>query len=117
MPLISVKTSAAAPAGTDPAALLQELSGTLAGLLGKSERYVMTLLEQNVPMTFAGGPEPACYVEVKSIGALDGDRPRQVSQTVCALLERHLGVPADRVYIGFDDVPGRLWGWNGSTFG
>ena len=115
MPLISVKTSAAA--GADPQALLGELSSTLAALLGKPERYVMTLLETDVPMTFAGDGAAACYVQVKSIGALDGDRTRQVSAAVCSLIERHLEVPADRVYIGFEDVPGRLWGWNGSTFG
>ncbi len=33
------------------------------------------------------------------------------------LIEQHLGIPADRIYIGFEDVPGRLWGWNGGTFG
>ncbi len=115
MPLISVKTSAAADA--DPQALLGELSSSLATLLGKPERYVMTLLETDVPMTFAGDRAPACYVEVKSIGALEGDRTRQVSAAVCALIERHLGIPAERTYIGFEDVPGRLWGWNGSTFG
>jgi hypothetical protein len=82
MPLISVRTSAAAAAGE---ALLIELSSSLAALLGKPERYVMTLLETELPMTFAGDPAPACYVEVKSIGALDGDRTRQVSQAVCAL--------------------------------
>lgn len=115
MPLISVKTSAATAA--DPMALLAELSSGLAALLGKPERYVMTLLETEVPMTFAGDGAPACYVEVKSIGALDGDRTRQVSCAVCTLIEQHLGIPADRTYIGFEDVPGRLWGWNGSTFG
>ena len=114
MPLISVKTSAASANG---AALLTDLSSTLASLLGKPERYVMTLLEAEVPMTFAGDPAPACYVEVKSIGALDGDRTRQVSSAVCGLIEQHLGIPADRTYIGFEDVPGRLWGWNGGTFG
>lgn len=114
MPLISVKTSAAG--GADPQALLGELSSTLAALLGKPERYVMTLLDTEVPMTFAGDGAPACYVEVKSIGALDGDRTRQVSAAVCNLIEQHLGIPAERTYIGFDDVPGRLWGWNGSTF-
>lgn len=114
MPLISVKTSAAATA--DPQALLGELSSRLAALLAKPERYVMTLLETEVPMTFAGDG-PACYVEVKSIGALDGDRTRQMSRAVCELIERHLGIPADRTYIGFEDVPGRLWGWNGNTFG
>ncbi|MEB3166677.1 MAG: phenylpyruvate tautomerase MIF-related protein [Cyanobacteriota bacterium] len=115
MPLISVRTSAAAPAAAD--ALLADLSSGLAALLGKPERYVMTLLETGVPMTFAGDAAPACYVEVKSIGALDGDRTRQVSRAVCELIATHLAIPADRVYIGFEDVPGRLWGWNGSTFG
>ena len=115
MPLISVKTSAGQPA--DPDALLRELSSSLARLLGKPERYVMTLLEAGIPMTFAADAAPACYVEIKSIGALDGDRPAQVSAALCALLEQHLGVPADRTYIGFEDVPARLWGWNGSTFG
>ncbi|MFM7652670.1 MAG: phenylpyruvate tautomerase MIF-related protein [Vulcanococcus sp.] len=114
MPLISMKTSAAVDAGE---ALLTELSSSLARLLGKPERYVMTLLEAEVPMTFAGDPSPTCYVEVKSIGALDGDRTRQLSSAVCALIEQHLGIPADRTYIGFEDVPGRLWGWNGGTFG
>jgi phenylpyruvate tautomerase len=114
MPLISVKTSATAPAGE---ALLTELSSSLAALLGKPERYVMTLLETELPMTFAGDASPACYVEVKSIGALEGDRTRQVSQAVAALIEQHLGIPAERTYIGFEDVPGRLWGWNGGTFG
>jgi phenylpyruvate tautomerase len=40
-----------------------------------------------------------------------------VSSAVCALIEQHLHIPADRIYIGFEDVPPRLWGWNGSTFG
>lgn len=115
MPLISVKTSSPVSSAASP--LLKDLSAALASQLGKPERYVMTLLEGNVAMTFAGDAAPSCYVEVKSIGALDGDRTRQVSAMVCELIARHLGIPADRTYIGFEDVPGRLWGWNGSTFG
>ena len=38
-----------------------------------------------------------------------------MSQAVYALIEQHLGIPAARTYIGFEDVPGRLWGWNGET--
>jgi phenylpyruvate tautomerase len=40
-----------------------------------------------------------------------------VSRTVCNLIERHLGIPADRTCIGFEDAPGRHRGWNGSTAG
>ena len=117
MPLITVKTSAALSSTDAAAALLKTMSAKLAALLGKPERYVMTLLETDVSMTFAGDAAPACYVEIKSIGALDGDRTREISAAVCALLQQHLKVPADRTYIGFEDVPPRLWGWNSGTFG
>ena len=111
MPLISVKTSAASSNG---AALLTDLSSTLASLLGKPERYVMTLLEVGVPMTFAGSSEPCAYVEIKSIGAL---RPPAMTAAFCDLIEARTGIPAQRVYVAFEDVKASNWGWNGSTFG
>ena len=116
MPLITVKTSAPAPAPEAANALLRALSTRLATLLGKPERYVMTALEADAAMTFAGDAAPACYVEIKSIGNLDPERTRATSAALCTLLEEQLQVPADRIYISFDDVPGRLWGWNGGTF-
>ena len=27
-----------------------------------------------------------------------------------------LGIPIDRVFLNFADVPSNLWGWNGDTF-
>ena len=115
MPLIHVQTSRPAPA--DPGPLLRDLSRELAALVGKPERYVMTLFNGSMAMSFGGDSAPCCYVEVKSIGQLEGDQPRRISAELCSLLERHLGVPAGRIYIGFEDVPARLWGWDGSTFG
>lgn len=115
MPLIHVQTSSHAVAKAE--ALLKELSSELAGLLGKPERYVMTLLQTGMPMTFGGDTAPCCYVEVKSIGGLDGNRAKAISAALCERLASGLGLPADRIYISFEDVPGRLWGWNGSTFG
>ena len=115
MPLINIQASV--PAVADANSLLQELSSKLAELLGKPEKYVMTSLQCGVPMTFSGNTEPTCYVEVKSIGALDGSLTQEVSELVCGHIEQNLGIPADRTYIGFEDVPARLWGWNGSTFG
>ncbi|WP_036915785.1 MULTISPECIES: phenylpyruvate tautomerase MIF-related protein [unclassified Prochlorococcus] len=115
MPLINIQASV--PAVADANSILQELSSKLANLLGKPERYVMTSLQCGVPMTFAGDLSSTCYVEVKSIGALDGSRTHEVSELVCSHMEQKLGIPADRTYIVFEDVPARLWGWNGSTFG
>lgn len=112
MPLINLRTSLASVDDGD--GLLQQLSSLLAEQTGKPEAYVMTLLETGVPMTFAGSLEPCAYVEVKSIGAL---RPQAMTAAFCDLISARTGIPANRIYIGFEDVPASCWGWNGSTFG
>ena len=112
MPLINVRTSL--PSVSDADGLLKALSSTLAQQTGKPEAYVMTLLEVGVPMTFAGSPEPSAYVEIKSIGAL---KPPAMTATFCELISERTGIPANRIYIGFDDVKASAWGWNGNTFG
>jgi phenylpyruvate tautomerase len=117
MPLIKVQTSAAAPAAAQVEALLQALSASLARHLSKPEAYVMTAFEAAVPMTFAGSLEPACYLEIKSVGTMGGSRTAAMSQDFCAQIEAALGVPQSRIYIEFADAAGAMWGWNGSTFG
>lgn len=116
MPLIKVQTSVAAPEKTTVESMLKELSSSLASHLGKPESYVMTAFEGNVPMTFAGSTEPACYVEIKSIGTM-GAKTKTMSQDFCSKIESSLGVPKNRTYIAFDDATGSMWGWNGTTFG
>ena len=112
MPLINERTSL--PALNAGSALLQELSSELANQMGKPETYVMTVLETGLPMTFAGSHEPFAYVEVKSIGAL---RPPAMTAAFRELIEARTGIPANRVYIGFEVVQASCWGWNGNTFG
>ncbi|BAZ03744.1 phenylpyruvate tautomerase MIF-related protein [Calothrix sp. NIES-3974] len=116
MPLIQVKTSTAAPATPDVQAMLKNLSAKLAQHTGKPESYVMTAFEAEVPMTFAGTTEPACYVEIKSIGKMKPEQTQAMSQDFCTTLNQSLGVPTNRIYIEFADAQGYMWGWNGSTF-
>ena len=116
MPLINVFTSADPPAPEKADALLKDLSSLLAKRFGKPERYVMTSLVPRARMTFGGTPAPACYVEIKNIGAISPELSRAISADVCARLTAALGVPADRIYIGLADVEAHLWGWNGDTF-
>ncbi|MGF1492113.1 MAG: phenylpyruvate tautomerase MIF-related protein [Microcoleaceae cyanobacterium] len=115
MPLIKVQTSITAPEKAEADKLLKQLSALLAQQLGKPESYVMTALEANVPMTFAGTPEPTCYVEIKSIG-LPTEKAKPMSQEFCQALNQVLGIPIERIYIEFADVPRALWGWKGTTF-
>lgn len=112
MPLINVRTSL--PAVDDATALLQELSAALAEQSGKPESYVMTLLQTAVPMTFAGSSDPCAYVEIKSIGSL---KPQAMTATFCQLISARTGIPANRIYVAFEDVKANSWGWNGRTFG
>lgn len=117
MPLVSVYTSAEPPADESVKKLLRDLSSTIARVLGKPESYVMTCLLPRTGMTFAGTFDPSCLVEVKSIGGLTGDATARLSQSICGLLSDGLGVPASRTYVVFADVPARMWGFDGSTFG
>ncbi|MGD1902174.1 MAG: phenylpyruvate tautomerase MIF-related protein [Geitlerinemataceae cyanobacterium] len=117
MPLIHVKTSAQLADRAAADALLVELSAQLAQQLGKSEAYVMTALEDDVPMTFGGRAAPACYIEIKSIGTMPPEQTKAMSQVFCERVTAHLGVAGDRTYIEFSDVTRSMWGWNGSTFG
>jgi phenylpyruvate tautomerase PptA (4-oxalocrotonate tautomerase family) len=116
MPLLRVQTSAPAPG--DAGDLLRDLSARIASLLGKPERYVMTALESEVPMTFAGdGETPVCFLEVKSVGRLSPTQTAAISAELCPLLAARLDLPQDRIYIEFTPAEGHLWGWNGGTFG
>lgn len=114
MPYLHIRTNASvAPESRD--ALLAEASREVAEGLGKSERYVMVDLEDGRPMRFAGDAAPLAYLALKSIG-LPQDATAELSRRLCTLVERRLGIPADRVYVEFVDAPRKMWGWNGGTF-
>jgi len=114
MPYLLVKTNQTL-AAAEARSLLAEVSSGVAGALGKPERYVMVALEQGCPMLFGGSDAPLAYLELKSIGLPTG-RTGELSATLASLMNRHLAVSPDRVYIEFVDASGPMWGWNGATF-
>jgi len=114
MPLLQIDTNQI----LDDAAqqkLLAEASHSVADMLGKPERYVMVAFEHKPAMRFAGSGEALAYLELKSIG-LPESKTVELSQALTELMQQHLGVAADRVYIEFADAPRHMWGWNGGTF-
>ncbi len=112
MPLINVKISNSEV--NNPEKLMQEISSKLANLTGKPESYVMTILQTDALMTFAGSSEACCFAEIKSIGSL---KPSVMTEAFCNLIESRTGIPSNRIYIEFTDVEGRNWGFNKNTFG
>lgn len=116
MPLIKVQTSIATLDSAKVKNLLSSLSSKLAKHLGKPESYVMTAFESDITMSFGGTFEPVCYVEIKSVGTMNPNQTKAMSQDFCTEISDNLGIAKNRIYIEFADAKGSMWGWNSSTF-
>jgi len=95
--------------------VLTSASALVAAELEKPVEFVMIALQPNTPMLFAGSDEPVAFLELKAIG-LPARKTKKLCQALCALVEGHLGIAKDRVYVKFIDVNHGMWGWKGDTF-
>jgi len=113
MPLIQVNTSSKSIVENDYL-FQKEISKMVSDLTGKPENYVMTMIQKDLKMTFAGSDEPCCFIKVKSIGSLS---PSSMSKSLCELIASKTNINTNRIYIEFIDVKASNWGFNSSTFG
>ena len=95
--------------------LIKQASKKVADGLGKPEQYVMVELNDKTPMMFAGSDDDLAYMELKSIGLPDS-ATKELSSSLCGLINDELGIEQNRVYIEFSDAQRHMWGWNGGTF-
>ena len=112
MPFIQINTSSKSV--IEDNLLQKEISKIVADLTGKPESYVMTMIQSNSKMTFAGSDEPCCFIKLKSIGSLN---PSLMSKSLCELIASKTNIKANRIYIEFIDIKATHWGYNSSTFG
>ena len=110
MPYIRVSTSVKIE---DKKKLLEEISTLVSSLTNKSKRFVMAKLDNNSEMFF-DDDNPCCFLEIKSIGSLN---PSEMAKQISNFVYEKIGIPIDKIYISFEDVPASLWAWNGRTFG
>ena len=110
MPYINVSTSAKV---NKKGKLLDEISILISSLTNKSKKFVMAKIDDNCQIYF-DGEIPSCFLEIKSIGSLD---PSKMAKPISDFVNEKMGVPIDRIYISFEDVPASKWAWNGRTFG
>ena len=113
MPYLSITTHTPLPAEIE-SALAAEASKILADELGKPQSYVMVSWQPARVLRFAGSEEPAAFLDLKSIGL--PHRLSGVSQALTQAVERHTGIPANRVFMTFNDVPPSRWAHGGDTF-
>ena len=110
MPYINVSTSEEVK---DKKKLLEEISILVSSLTNKSKRFVMAKLDDNSEMYFED-ESPCCFLEIKSIGSLN---PSEMAKPISNFVYEKMGIPIDKIYISFVDVPASMWVWNGRTFG
>lgn len=96
-----------------------EISHALARVIelipGKSEAWVMTHIEDNAAVAFAGTDDaPAAYLEVRTFGELAADQYSMLTEKFCETVEALTGVPKDRTYVIYEPI--RYWGWNSQIF-
>ena len=113
MPFIQINTSSKSVVENDDL-LQKDISKMIAVLTGKPENYVMTMIQKDAKMTFAGSDEPCCFIKVQSIGSL---KPSLMSKSLCELIASKTNINTNRIYIEFFDVKASNWGFNSSTFG
>ena len=110
MPYINVSTSAKVK---DKDKFIEEFSILISSLTNKSRRFVMAKIDDNCQMYF-DDETPSCFLEIKSIGSLN---PSKMAEQISDFVYEKMGIPIDKIYISFVDVPASLWAWNGRTFG
>ena len=94
--------------------LISKSSEFISCLLKKPENFVMVKLIDSLKMYFAGTDEECCFIEIKSIGAID---PSQMSKSISEFFSVEMEIPTERIYIFFQDVDSNMWAWNSKTFG
>ena len=110
MPYINVSTSVVV---SDKKEFLDEISILISSLTNKSKKFVMAKLDDNCEMYFED-QSPCCFLEIRSIGLLN---PVEILEPISNFVFEKIGIPLDKIYISFENVPASMWGWNGRTFG
>lgn len=114
MPYLAIQTNLPLSKRAERA-ILKNASALVAERLEKPESFVMVAIDADTPMLFAGSDDPVAFLELKSVG-LPARRTKELCESLCQLIEGHLGIARDRVYVKFIDVKGSMWGWKGDTF-
>ncbi|XP_053486514.1 macrophage migration inhibitory factor [Ictalurus furcatus] len=100
-----------------PAGLLSEITQELAKAMGKPANYIAVHIVPDQMMMFGGKGDPCALCSLHSIGKIGGSHNKQYSKLLMGVLNKHLGISPDRIYINFFDMDASNVAWNNSTFG
>lgn len=114
MPFINTLTSAPLPEDKEKR-IAAAYGRAIENFPGKTEDWLMLNFASDAHIRFRGDDsEPSAMVEIKIFGKAPRSAYDAMTRDVCAILERELGVPGDRIYVKYEECD--KWGWNGSNF-
>jgi phenylpyruvate tautomerase PptA (4-oxalocrotonate tautomerase family) len=116
MPLIDIETNTRID--PEPRAALLEGALVLGEThLGRPKEVTMARLTGDAAIVFRGTAEPAAYVSVRGIALPPAEARGALVAALSSLLDEVLGIPKERTYVVFDEVPRDRWGVNGALLG
>ncbi|KAL6479867.1 hypothetical protein MHYP_G00109000 [Metynnis hypsauchen] len=115
MPMFVVNTNVSKDAV--PAGLLSQLTEELAKATGKPTNYMAVHIIPDQMMMFGGKSDPCALCSFHCIGKIGGSQNKQYSKLLMGILNKHLAISPDRIYINFFDMEAANVAWNNSTFG
>ena len=114
MPCIRVQTSCAM-SETAKTNIKSALGEAIAVIPGKSENWLMVVLEDNATIYFKGNDsEASAYVNVGVYGSPNERAFNALTGEICKILHDELGIAANRIYVQYSTT--EHWGWNGQNF-
>jgi phenylpyruvate tautomerase PptA (4-oxalocrotonate tautomerase family) len=111
MPYIEIDTNVT---GIAPENIEKKLGRAIELLPGKTERWLMIRVNEGQRMAFAGSAEPCALAVVSLFGKATDKAYADVTAEVTKIVAEETGIPADRIYVKFEEVS--TWGWSGSNF-
>ncbi len=113
MPFIDSKITG--PVSPEKMEAVKTSLGKAISTLHKSETYLMVGIKDNYDLWMAGKKlDKGAYVSVSLFGSASSADYERMTEKICDIFEKELGIPASAVYVTYHPVSD--WGWNGSNF-
>nr|ALS04658.1 macrophage migration inhibitory factor [Pseudodiaptomus poplesia] len=116
MPHLRIETNVKSSDIKDMDSVLKEFSKALAATTGKPEGYMMVHIVPDQHLIYGGSSEPCANAYFMCIGKMGVEENKKHAANIYPLVEKHLGVKDDRMYIFFQEAKTSEVGFKGTTF-
>ena len=111
MPYCNIKTNVKVEKKKE---LSKELTKVIELIPGKTENWIMTSIDDEAVMSFAGTDDPCVLITLKTYGEPAQQYYDMVTEGFTKTVSQMLKIRPDRIYV--DHEPIAHWGWNGANF-